>query len=153
MKISSLLLGAVLAAASALALAQDAIRIERPWARPTVSGQPAGGGFLVLHNRATTADRLLSASTPAAERVELHSMKMEGDVMRMRQIDAIDLPAGATVKLEPGGLHLMFMGLKAPLTAGSRVPLTLRFEKAGEVRVDIAVESPTAMPDHGDHKH
>lgn len=153
MKISSLLLGAVLVAASALAAAQDSIRIERPWARPTVSGQPAGGGFLVLHNRANTADRLLAASTPAAERVELHSMKMEGDVMRMRQVEGIDLPAGATVKLEPGGLHLMFMGLKAPLTAGSRVPLTLRFEKAGEVRVDVAVESPTAMPDHGDHKH
>jgi hypothetical protein len=80
-----------------------------------------------------------------AERVELHSMQMQGDVMRMRQVDAIELPAGATVELAPGGLHLMLMGLKSPLKAGERLPLVLRFEKAGELKTELVVGNP-AMP-------
>lgn len=131
-----------------------ALRIDHPWARPTVGGQRAGGGFMTLDNRAGGADRLIAASSPAAERVELHSMAMEGDVMRMRQIDAIELPAGQTVALQPGGLHFMLMGLKQPLTLGARVPLTLRFEKAGEVSVEIAIENPAlAAPAAHEHKH
>lgn len=134
-----------------------AIRIDHPWARPTVSGQSAGGGFLTLDNSKGGADRLIAASSPAAERVELHSMAMEGDVMRMREIDAIDLPAGQTVALQPGGLHFMLMGLKKPLALGSRVPLTLRFEKAGEVRIEVSIENPpVAAPagqEHQGHKH
>lgn len=157
MKTRTLFLGAVLAAAASWAAAHDyqvgAIRIDHPWARPTVTGQPAGGGFVVLHNGANTTDRLLAVQTPAAERVELHHMQMDGDVMRMRQVDAIDLPAGATVRLEPGGLHLMLVGLKAPLKGGSRVPLTLRFEKAGELTVELAIEQPASMPAHGAHMH
>jgi copper(I)-binding protein len=144
--------------ASAAAMAQEyragAIRIDKPWARPTVSGQGAGGGFMTLDNSKGGTDRLLAARSPAAERVELHSMAMEGDVMRMRQIDAIELPAGQTVALQPGGLHFMLMGLKQPLTLGARVPLTLRFEKAGEVSVEIAIENaPLAAPAAHEHKH
>jgi len=131
------------------------IKIGHPWARPTVTGQQAGGGFLKLTN-AGKADRLIGVSADFAERVELHTMKMDGDVMRMRQVDAIDIPAGQTVELKPGGLHLMFMGLKQPLAKDSRVPLKLKFEKAGEVTVEVKVESTSssgAEAAAGEHKH
>jgi copper(I)-binding protein len=129
-----------MAVAAATAFAGDAaVKIDKAWARPTVAGQTAGGAFLTLTSPA--ADRLVGASTPAAERVELHSMKMEGDTMRMRQVEAIELPAGRAVTLGPGGLHLMFMGLRAPLKAGEKVPLTLRFEKAGEVKIAVPISA------------
>lgn len=134
------------------------IRIGHPWARPTIAGQTTGAGYLKLENRGQAADRLLSASSTAAERVELHSMKLDGDVMRMRALDAVELPPGATVELKPGGDHLMLMGLKAPLEAGGSVPLKLRFERAGEVTVEVKVEKPKASAapapaarGHGDH--
>ena len=129
------------------------MKIAHPWARPTVAGQMAGGGFLKLTN-AGKADRLISASADFAERVELHSMKMDGDVMRMRQVEGIDIPAGQTVELKPGGFHLMFMGLKQPLAKDSRVPLKLKFEKAGEVTVEIKVEAASsAAAEAAEHKH
>ena len=116
------------------------LTIGHPYARPTAPSQPTGGGYLKLVNKGP-ADRLLSASAPIASGVEMHSMGMEGDVMRMREVDAIDVPAGKTVELKPGGLHLMFVGLKAPLAAGQRFPLKLKFEKAGEVAVDVVVDA------------
>ena len=90
----------------------------------------------------------LGGSTALAERFELHTMAMKGDVMEMRQIDAIELPAGKTVELKPGGLHVMFIGLKQPLTIGSKVPVMLKFEKAGDVKVEFDVMSrpPAPMP-------
>ncbi len=128
------------------------LKVEQPWTRPTVVGQQAGGAYLTLHNAAATSDRLLGGSTPAAERVEVHEMRMDGNVMRMREVAAIELPPGKPTKLEPGGLHLMLMGLKAPLKAGDKVPLKLRFEKAGEVEVVFVVQArPAAMTDA--HKH
>ncbi|MDP3084166.1 MAG: copper chaperone PCu(A)C [Rubrivivax sp.] len=133
--------------ATAAARAQPAPQVEAPWARPTVEGQAGGGGFLRIVG-GPTADRLLSAQTEVARSVELHSMAMDGNIMRMRQVDAIDVPAGQTVELKPGGLHLMFMGLKAPLKAGSSFALTLRFEKAGEQRVDVKVMTQAAAPMH-----
>ena len=156
MNLHHLLTTIVLAAASAAAQAHEfklgTITIGHPYARATVPGQPAGGGFLKLENKGGD-DRLLSASAGVSGAVELHSMSMDGDVMRMRQIDAIELPAGKTVELKPGGLHIMFMGLKAPLKAGDSFPLKLKFEKAGEVTVDVKVEAPgkDAMPK--DMKH
>ena len=156
MNLQHLLAGLALAAASLAAQAHEfklgAISIGHPYARATVPGQPAGGGFLKLENKGGD-DRLLSASAGVSGAVELHSMSMDGDVMRMRQIDAIELPAGKTVELKPGGLHIMFMGLKAPLKAGDSFPLKLKFEKAGEVTVDVKVEAPgkDAMPK--DMKH
>jgi hypothetical protein len=138
----------LLASLSAPAFAQ--IKVDAAWARPTVPGQQAGGGFLTLQSSA--ADRLLGGATPLAERLELHAMVMDGDVMKMRQLDRIDLPAGQRVELKPGGLHLMLIGLKQPLTVGSKVPLTLRFEKAGEVKVEMVVAS-RPMPAADAHKH
>lgn len=129
-----------------------ALKIGQPWARPTVAGQGAGGAYLSLHNSGRTPDRLLGGRTPAAERVELHEMRMDGDVMRMREKVAVDLPAGQRVALAPGGLHLMLMGLKAPLKVGDQLPLTLRFEKAGEIEVTLQVQSAPAAAAEA-HKH
>lgn len=132
-----------LVAASLLCLAVTGtlaqIKVDQAWARPTVPGQQGGGGFLSITS--ASADRLVSGSTPLAERFELHTMAMKGDVMEMRQLDSIELPAGKTVELRPGGLHVMFIGLKQPLALGSKVPVTLKFEKAGEVRVEFNVMS------------
>lgn len=132
---SLLLWSAVLSSASAPA---QVAKVESAWARPTVAGQSAGGGYLKIAGGAT-ADRLLSASAPVARNVEVHSMEMEGDVMRMRPLDSVAVPAGQTVELKPGGMHVMFMGLAQPLKSGSSFPLTLRFEKAGDVTVQVKV--------------
>ena len=132
-----------------------AIQIGHPFARATAAGQTTGGGFLKLTN-AGTDDALLAASSPVATRVELHSMRMNGDVMQMRQVDAIALPAGKTVELKPGGWHLMLVGLKAPLKAGDKFPLTLKFERAGEVEVTVHVDALTpaaAGASHSPHSH
>ena len=123
------------------------VKVEGAWARPTVAGQQGGGGFMTLHSE--RADRLLGGTTPVAERFELHSMAMQGDVMQMRQVDSIALAAGQRVELKPGGLHVMFIGLKQPLALGSKVPVTLRFERAGEVKVEMTVMSrPAAAMEH-----
>ena len=135
--------------------AQTALKVEGAWARPTVQGQDAGGGFLKITGGAT-ADKLVSASAAVSKTVELHSMVMEGDVMRMREIGVIDVPAGKTVELKPGGLHVMFIGIAQPLKNGDSFPLTLRFEKAGEVKVEVKVMTQAGMPampmGHGGHK-
>jgi copper(I)-binding protein len=145
---------AALAMLTATVQAQTAPKVEAAWARPTVAGQGAGGGFLKITG-AATADKLLSASADVSKAVELHTMEMDGNVMRMRQIPAIDVPAGGTVELKPGGRHVMFMGLTQPLKAGTRFPLTLRFEKAGEVKVDveIAAQAPGGASPMAEHKH
>jgi len=130
---------------------QTAPKVEGAWARPTVAGQAGGGGFLKITS--PTADRLISASAPVSKTVELHTMQMEGNVMRMREVPAIEIPAGQTVELKPGGLHVMFIGLTQTLNVGATFPLTLRFEKAGEVKVEVKVMTGAAMPAMMDHKH
>ena len=154
MQTSRWLVPVALAAVAALAQAHDytvgALHIAHPWARATVQGQRTGGAYLRIDNGGT-ADRLLAARSDVAAAVQLHSMSMQGNVMRMREVEAIDVPAGAKVALEPGGLHIMLVGLKAPLQAGSSFPLTLRFDKAGEVRLEVKVES--AMPAGHEMKH
>ncbi len=124
--------------------AQQAPRVEAAWARPTVQGQSDGGGFLTIVG-GSAPDRLVGASAEVAKEVQLHTMTMEGNVMHMKAIPAIDVPAGKKVELKPGGYHVMFMGLKEPLKVGAHLPLTLRFEKAGDVKVEMQVETQ-AMP-------
>lgn len=138
-------LAASVLAAPALGWAQTVPKVEAAWARPTVAGQSGGGGFLKITGGSTN-DRLLSASAGVAKMVELHAMEMDGNVMRMRQIDAIDIPAGATVELKSGGKHVMFMGLTQTLKVGARFPLTLRFEKAGDVKVQVRVATQAPAP-------
>jgi len=139
-----LALAAAMSTASAHEFKSGDLSIGHPYARPTAPSQPTGGGYLTLTSKGR-ADRLLSASTPIAREVQLHSMKMDGDVMRMREVDAIDVPADTLVELKPGGFHLMFVGLKEPLKVGQHFPLKLRFEKAGEVTVQINVDPPGAQ--------
>ena len=150
---SSALAGLALGLASLLAQAHEfklgAITIGHPYARATAAGQPTGGAFMSFAN-AGPADKLVSVSADVSKSVELHTMAMDGDVMRMRQVDSIALPRGKTVELKPGALHLMLMGLKAPLKSGDKFPLTLRFEKAGEVTVMVNVEAAGA--DHSTHR-
>ena len=125
---------------------QGPIRIEASWARATPPGGKVGGVFVTLINTGDAADRLVSASSGVAERVELHTHIKDGDVMRMREVEGgIPLPPGETVKLQPGGFHVMLLGLAQGLTAGSSVPLTLTFEKAGSVQVDVPVEAMGSM--------
>jgi copper(I)-binding protein len=139
---------AVAAAASAHNYTFGTIIVVHPHARATAPGQPVGGGYLAITNRGATPDRLIGASAPSlAQRVEVHEMRREGDVMRMREIGTIELPPGRTVLLEPGGLHLMLMGLKQPLAAGQRFPMTLTFEKAGSQQVEVEVEGDAAGPE------
>ncbi|MBR0667481.1 copper chaperone PCu(A)C [Roseomonas hellenica] len=147
----SLLIGAALLAALPAA-AQDRragdLVIERPWSR-AAGANATGVGFLTIRNTGAAPDRLLSASSPIARRVELHTMSMDGAVMRMRPVEDIAVPAGGTVQLAPGGLHIMLIGLTQPLAQGGRAPLTLRFERAGEVQVELSVEAAGARaPQH-----
>lgn len=142
----------LLAAALPSAAQTGSVTVEQAWARPTVAGQKVGGTYLTLNNGGG-ADRLLGASSAAAAKVELHSMKMDGDVMRMRKVEAVDLPAGQTVALEPGGYHLMLVGLKQPLKAGASFPLTLRFAKAGELEVEVKVQKAQKAAPAGEHEH
>jgi copper(I)-binding protein len=93
------------------------------------------------------ADQLISASAPVSNDVQLHTMKMDGNVMQMREVKQIEVPANGAVELKPGGLHLMFMNIKAPLKAGEMVPVKLKFAKAGEVEVKMPVNAP------GGHGH
>jgi copper(I)-binding protein len=158
MKLSRLLILAFGISLSAAAhdFAAGGLRIGHPYARATPPGATVAGAYLSIDNKGKSADRLLRAASPVAGLVELHSMRMEGNVMRMRAVPAIDVPAGASVKLAPGGLHVMLQELKRPLKPGERVPMTLVFERAGEVKVELAVESGSAAPTghdaHGEHK-
>jgi len=130
-----------------------ALEIGQPWARATPASAPAGGGFLKITNTGTTSDRLTSASSPAAELVQVHEMKMDGNVMRMREVErGLEIPAGGSVTLAPGGFHLMMMGLKGPLKQGTPVPLTLVFEKAGRIDVELMVQAMGAQPPPSMHK-
>ena len=129
---------------ASMAQAQNAkvggVQIENAYTRATVPGQMAAGGFMKIENKGA-ADQLISASSPVAGEVQLHEMAMDGNVMKMRQVKDIALPAGGAVELKPGGLHLMFMNIKAPLAAGETVPVKLKFAKAGEVEVKMPVNA------------
>lgn len=128
---------AVLAACSA-ARAADGPQASAAWARATPPGVSVGAVYLRIDG-GTRPDRLLGASSPRAERIEFHRVENADGMMRMRRVAAIELPAGARVELEPQALHLMLIGLSAPLSAGARLPLTLRFETAGEQSIEALV--------------
>lgn len=134
------------------------LHIDHPWARATAPQQPNGAAYFTVANEGA-ADRLLEAQSPVADRVELHTHDVDSaGVMRMRQVEAIDLPAGETTALEPGGLHVMLIGLEDHLVEGEAFPLTLVFERAGAVEVEVAVEPVTygvgESAGHGqDHSH
>ena len=123
--------------ASTPALAQ--LQIEQPWARATAPGARVAGGYMVIRNPGAVADRLLSASSPASARVELHVSANDNGVMKMREVPGYDVPAKGAFELKPGGAHMMFMDIKRPFKEGEKVPVTLKFEKAGEVKAEFQV--------------
>ena len=138
------------AQAASLALAQgaqaaDGIQVTEPWARATGKTARSAVAYLSVENTGDAADTLVAASTPAAGRVALHTHIKDGDVMRMRAVQSIEVGPRSKVRLQPGGLHLMLTELKGPLAEGSHFPLTLRFEKAGEVTVEVAVQGAGSM--------
>ncbi|HWL82592.1 MAG TPA: copper chaperone PCu(A)C [Roseomonas sp.] len=126
------------------------IAIGHPWSRAAPAGV-TGAGFMTLRNTGSTPDRLVSAHAEIARTVEMHTNVQDGAVMRMRPVEAIEVAPGQEVKLAPGGLHLMLIGLKQPLNKGARVPLTLVFERAGAVEVELAVEAAGAAGDQHAH--
>ena len=130
------------------ALAQ--ITVSDAWTRATAPGAKIAAGYMTLRNASKTPDKLVAASSPAAQKVETHVTVRDGDVFRMREVKGYEIPGGGSFELKPGGAHLMLVSLKAPLKEGNKVPLTLRFERAGEVKTELHVGRLT---DTGKHNH
>ena len=156
MKIAPVLVVAVTAALAAGA-AHAQTTVKDPWIRGTVAQQKATGMFAQITS--TAGGRLVAASSPVAGVVEIHEMTMDGNVMRMRAVPGIELPAGKTVELKPGGYHVMLMDLKQPLAKGEAVPITLTVRSADgkteKIEVRAEVRDLTAQPasGHGSMKH
>jgi len=147
-----------LALGSLAALAQTApVQVDGAWARATVQGQKASGAFMSL--TAKDATRLVGVTSPVAGVAEVHEMKMEGDVMKMRALPSLELPAGKKVEFKPGGYHIMLMDLKAPLAKDSTIPLTLSFKDAKgvesklELKLPVGTAAPGATGGGAEHKH
>jgi periplasmic copper chaperone A len=153
------LVAASLVLISSIANANDykagALEIDSPWSRATPKGAKVAAGYMTIKNTGTTPDRLVSASTPVADKIEIHEMTMNNGVMKMRPVaGGLEIKPGETVELKPSSVHLMIMGVKQPIQKGKPFAATLAFEKAGTVDVEFAVEdvgatSPAAesMPD------
>ena len=125
------------------------IKIENGWSRATPPGAKIAAGYLTIRNASKTADKLVAAASPAAEKVETHVTVKEGDIFRMREVKGYDIPAGGAFELKPGGAHLMLVNIKAPLKEGDKVPLTLRFERAGELKTELHVGRLSETGQHG----
>ena len=151
MKLNIWMTAAVAALAVQSAWAAN-VSVSDAWARATMPGQQVSGAYMKL-----TADvdaKLVGASSPAVPRVEVHEMKMDGDVMRMRELKSLDLPKGKTVTLEPGGFHIMLMNLKKPIAAGDVIPLMLVVESGGKQQtVEVKAEARAMGGDMQHHHH
>jgi len=139
----------ILAMAALPAWAQ--VQVENAWIRPTAPGAKVAAGYLLIRNSAATADKLVSAASPAAEKIETHVTVKDGEILRMREVKGYEIPAKGAFEAKPGGAHLMLVNIKAPLVQGQKVPATLRFEKAGEVKIEFAVGQPAASGH--EHRH
>jgi len=138
--------------AAAEPVRSGALEIETAWSRASLPGAKAGVAYVTIRNTGEEADRLVGAATPAAMHAELHTHIIEDGIARMREVeDGIPLPAGETVMLKPQGLHVMLMGLKAPLAEGGAFDLTLTFETAPSVTIAVAVGGPGSMGHHMNH--
>lgn len=141
---------ALVAVAAAPAGAQETragdLVITQPWSRATPAGAKVAGGYLTIENKGSAPDRLVTGAGDVAGRIEIHEMAMNNGVMTMRPLDkGLTIEPGKTVKLAPGGYHLMLMDLKSPLKQGEKVPLTLEFEKAGKVTLSLDVQGVGAQ--------
>lgn len=145
-------MGVGLTAAHATDYEFGSLKIDDPWARPTVGSSTSSAAYMKIENSGDAPDRLVSASTEAAGTVMLHESRMDGDVMKMVHLgNGIEVPAHGEAELKPLGLHIMLMGLKHPLKDGDSIPLTLIFEKQGEVVVDAKIAN--APGGNGGHEH
>ena len=150
---------ATLTLAHAADFKAGSLEINDLWVRGSVPGQTNGAGYMLINNPTGVSDRLLSAQSDASNRLELHTVITENGVAKMRQVPGIDVPAKGSAKLAPGGFHLMFLQLTGPFKQGEMVPVVLKFEKAGEVRVNFTVKPSTFNPGsageqgHGGMKH
>ncbi|HEU4350860.1 MAG TPA: copper chaperone PCu(A)C [Burkholderiales bacterium] len=124
------------------------IQVRHPWSRATPPGAKVAVGYMEIRNTGTQPDRLIAASTPVANRVEMHVTQREGEVMRMRQVKDFEIPARERITLRPGGSHLMLVDIRQPLKKGERFPVTLRFERAGELQVEVEVQDIGARKPH-----
>ena len=130
------------------------INISLPFTRATLPNAPVAGGFLTIENTGAEPDRLISVTSDIAGETQIHEMAMQGDVMKMRPLaDGLEIPAGKTVVLAPGGFHIMFMGLKQTLVEGETITVTLTFEKAGTVDVVLPIEAAAADAPTAEHAH
>jgi hypothetical protein len=137
---AKLLFAAALLASAAV---HAQVTVDKPWVRSTVAQQTVTGAFMTITS--AQGGRLVSASSPIAASVEVHEMKMVGDVMKMRPVDALPLPAGKPVELKPGAFHMMLMGLKAPVKSGDVVPITLVIEDAAGKRQTVDVKATAKL--------
>jgi periplasmic copper chaperone A len=149
MSFKFLALAASLVVASAALAQTNQLDVSNAWARATPGKAENGAAYLTIQS--PTPDRLLTVSSPVAKKAELHTMSMEGMVMKMRPLAGVDIPAGQPVTLKPGGQHVMLLGLDAPLREGQSFPLTLTFEKAGTRTVTVAIEKPGAAGPAAQH--
>ena len=139
--------------AGADAVTAGDLEITAAWARAMLAGQKAAGAYLTLTNKGPEADRLVGGSSPVSAKVEVHTMEVVNDVMTMRPVEGgLEIPAGGTVELKPGSYHIMFMDVAAPFAEGDTVAVTLQFEKAGAVELNLPVRAMQGAGGHG-HGH
>ena len=130
------------------------IHIFDAYARPTVSHQPTAGAYVGLENMGDRPDKLISASSPAAKRVEIHTMSMDNNVMKMKEVGEIELAPGTEIAMKPGdGYHFMLIGLNQRLKSGDKFPMTLVFEKSGKVDITVSVDSKLGKGSEHQHGH
>lgn len=134
------------ASMTAFAAGPVTIKVEHPWAGESPPSVPNGAAYMTLVNHGRQADQLLGVSGDVADTIELHAHLLEGDMMKMRQVDKIEVNPGEPTVLQPGGLHLMLIGLKKPLVAGQKFTLQLNFANAGKVQAEVAVRH--SAPEH-----
>lgn len=158
--LKKIVLAAVLLAPSLLAVAHEyqagSVHIDHPWSRQMPAVAPTAAAYFVLHNQGEQMDRLLSVSTPVAQKAEIHEHREVDGLMKMGQVASVEIAPGAEVKFAPMGYHVMLFGLQQQAKAGERFPLTLTFEKAGQVEVQVAVQKDApadAMPAHNAQSH
>lgn len=152
-----LLMGLFMASARAEEIKAGDLVITQAWSRATPGGATIAGGYLTIENKGRVADRLIGGSADVSDKIQVHEMSMNDGVMTMRQLDkGLAIDPGKTVKLAPGGYHLMMLDIKSPLKQGDKVPVTLEFEKAGKVKLSLDVQgigaqAPAGAPNAGGH--
>jgi copper(I)-binding protein len=127
------------------------VEISDAWIRATAPGQKIAAGYMTIRNKSAQPERLVGGSSQAAAKVETHVSIKDGDIMRMREVKSYDIPAKGSFELKPNGSHLMLVDLKRPLKEGDKVPVVLKFEKSGEVKVDFEVRPLVSA--HKEHSH